>query len=293
MASLDRAFIRAFEPSASAAARRVPLSEAMAGATDVSEANENQDVLSTENRSMSRKTTEDFRPQLQVDSVAWPKHLIAPRSDAKAEFDRLIAGLLGSDGVRRSVLGVAGCAPGAGSTTLVLGMARQMLRQGLRLVLVDANAVSPGLAARVGLLPELGWEVVAAGRFPVAEVAVESIDDRLTLVPLGDAEPLWDEVTPARTAAVNNAMETLRRHYDVVLVDLGAPGCGTSPAVAPTVRLVGDWMDAAVLVNDVRSRDADALRRARSHLVALGISVAGVAENFVETQATLGRLNAA
>lgn len=74
-------------------------------------------------------------------------------------------------------------------------------------------------------------------------------------------------------------METLRRHYDLVLIDLGAmpgeAGSGAWPA-EPDVR----WVDAVVLVHDVRSTPAAELEQARRRFHGAGIVEVGVVENF-------------
>ena len=295
MTSLDQALIRAFgqpagrPPAASpVAARPIPLSEALAemprGEIDVDDpgdaAAEHDEILAGGTPAPAA-TDKTFRAMLQVDNVVWPKFCADMSPPVEVELDQLAAGLLDGNGARRAVVGIAGASPGAGCTTLVLGVARRLARHGVNLVVMDANPANPALASRLGLLPEVGWEAVAAGRLEVAEALIESIQDKITLLPLCDPGAVLGAAgAESPPVAARLAMETLRRHYDVVLVDLGVPGAGGDAVLG----LVADWLDAAAVVHDVRGGASEALAGARGRLEAFGITVAGVAENFVPTE---------
>jgi Mrp family chromosome partitioning ATPase len=287
MASLDQKFIKAFQPRAEAptasgqdSRRRMTLSEAMSttsvdAASEVS--TEKETVLRDQN-SMPTGGGHGFRALLQVDNLGWPKVCTNVHPAAKPQLDQLAAGMLDSQGAKRTVVGMAGSDVGVGCTTLLMTIARRMARHGTNLVMMDADLQSPKLAARLGLLPEAGWETVAGGKLPVEEVLIESVEDHLTLLPLCNAQPLIDAARGDRSAVVgmNAAMETLRRHYDVVLVDLGTPG----PTRDTVAHWIGDWMDAVVLVYDVRTGDRTAVAQAKRQFASLGITVAGLVENF-------------
>ena len=295
MTALDQALIRALgqrterPPAASPEAPRpIPLSEALAetsgGEMDV---DDRGDAAAEQNETLAGGTSapaatdKTFRAMLQVDNLVWPKFCADVPPPVKVELDQLAAGLLDGNGARRAVVGIAGTSSGAGCTTLVLGVARRLARHGVNLVVMDANPANPALASRLGLLPEVGWEAVAAGRLAVAEVLIESLKDKVTLLPLCDpAAVLGAAGAEGPPVAARLAMETLRQHYDVVLVDLGVPDAGGDAALG----LVADWLDAAAVVHDVRGGAPEALARAQSRLEAFGITVAGVAENFVPAE---------
>ena len=106
--------------------------------------------------------------------------------------------------------------------------------------MVDANLPDPKLAQALGLLPEVGWEASLSAGLPLAEVAVESITDRLTVVPLlaAPAEPGGQGAEASRAVA---DLETLAQNYDAVLLDLGGleADAAASPPPAPRAGCPG------------------------------------------------------
>ena len=280
MTTLDQAFIKAFQQPDMASATREPahlmtLSDALRDGPREGVAEE--DSVLPEDTPTAPAKDESFRAMLQVDGFGWPKVCTDMHPVAEGQLDCLAARLLGNDASSRAVVGIAGCEAGMGCTTVLLGVARRLARRGLNLVLLDANLANPGLASRLGLLPEVGWETVAAEQLPLAEVLIESIEDRLTLLPLCDPQPLCNaDEAEAFSTEMRRAVQALRLHYDLVLVDLGVPGASEVGA-----GWAADWLDAAVLVHDVRNASPTALAQARSRLEAAGVTVAGVAENYV------------
>jgi len=215
-----------------------------------------------------------LRPMLQVDAFAWPAVLAEMTPEVEAQLDATAAALVQQDGRRPTVVALAGSTAKAGCTTLLLGAAARLARRGLNVVLVDANEAKPGLSSSLHLLPSLGWEDIVAGREPLAEVLIESVEDRLSLLPLSDPDELAQcSDTSVASMAMASAMATLRQHYDLVLVDLGTPQQRVTGAMDETI-------DAAVLVHDVRRATDEALLAARRDLAARRIVCAGVIENF-------------
>ena len=219
---------------------------------------------------------EPFRPSFQVDGFAWPSGCTRLSTAAEDQLDHLADGLTAGLSEGRKVVGLGSCRQGEGCTTLLLCAARRLAERGLTVAMVDADFDHPELAGRLGLLPESGWEEVLAGRLPLAEAVVESVQDRIVLLPwLG---PVSSEGCPTADPAARGAtLNALREHYDLVLIDLGAFDAGS-----PAVRVDGRWIDAVVLVHDVRSTPQAELNRARARLEAAGIDALSVAENFVK-----------
>jgi Mrp family chromosome partitioning ATPase len=221
-----------------------------------------------------------FRPLLQVDSFAWPTVCTDLHAAAGVELDQLAAGVMTEGGRRRKVVAMGSIIPGEGCTTMLLCAARRLARRGLNVVIVDADLADPRLAGRLGLVPESGWEEVAAGRASPADVLIESIEDRITLLPLqGQPSPAGRTILDDPSLLGGLALELLRQHYDLVLIDVGA--LGNVAGNPPQSRTAGNWIDAAVIVQDIRSTARDGVARVRSYLDAVGIPLAGVAENFV------------
>lgn len=230
-----------------------------------------------------------FRPLLQVDSFAWPTVCTDLHAAAGVELDQLAAGVMTEGGRRRKVVAMGSVAPGEGCTTMLLCAARRLARRGLNVVIVDADLADPQLAGRLGLAPESGWEEVAAGRASPADVLIESIEDRITLLPLqSQPGPAGRTILDDPSLLGGLALELLRQHYDLVLIDVGALGSIADNVTGnpPQSRAAGNWIDATVIVQDIRSTAhdgvaRDGVARVRNYLDAVGIPLAGVAENFV------------
>ena len=147
------------------------------------------------------------------------------------------------------------------------------------MAMIDADVDHPLLARRLGLLPEAGWEETFSSRLPVEEVIIESVQDRLGVLPLCGSLPCRE--CPANDPpAPASALNVLREHYDLILVDLGQFGEETASGERPA-RAVTDGIDAVVLVHNVRATSQDELDRTRRLAQAAGFVEAGIAENFV------------
>jgi Mrp family chromosome partitioning ATPase len=215
-----------------------------------------------------------FRPMLQVEAFAWPIHLAEPSEEFEAELDAAAAVMMELRGCRAAVVGFAGSAAGAGCTTMLLGIASRLARRGVDVVLVDANCVSPMLASTLGLLPSAGWEDVVDGNEPLTEVLIESVEDRMTLLPMCDG-PRGVRLGDAELAdtRAQSVLATLREHFDLVLVDLGT--------VDNDVAGVMDReMDDVILVHDVRRASPERARACRQGFESRQLDCVGVIENF-------------
>jgi Mrp family chromosome partitioning ATPase len=220
-----------------------------------------------------------FQPMLQVDHFAWPKVCHRLESIAGVELDRLADTLIAAAKQGLKVVGLGSGQRGEGATTLLLCAARRLATRNVKTVLVDADLGEPQLAKRLGLLPQLGWEDVAGGRQPVEEVLVESAVDNLAVLPLCGPLTISD-ISYASQRIMAESLDTLRKHYDLVLMDLG-------PLEIP--RSLGDLtsgglncrIDAVAVVHKIGKILATCLPAVRQSLASAGVAVAGVIENFV------------
>lgn len=230
-----------------------------------------------------------FCPQLQVDRYFWPAAVIRLYQAAEGPLDAVIDTVALGAAQGRNVVGVGHCHSGDGATTLLLCLARRLADHGVKVAILDADRRSPRLARRLGVLAEAGWDDVCAGHVSLAEVVIESLHDRLALVPRqeaatglsagegGPASPSDGRARAAQAVSPYAVVAELRRHYDVVLVDLGL-----CVGDAATLGLPGEppCVDRVILVrNQRRPRPAEfaaAVRQLRS----LGLEVA-VVDNFV------------
>ncbi|NUQ64435.1 MAG: hypothetical protein HUU20_18370 [Pirellulales bacterium] len=221
--------------------------------------------------------SQPFQPLLQVDGFAWPDSCRRLSAVAETQLDALAEGLIAPTALGRKVFAACGCRRGSGCTTLLLCAAQRLARRGLRAILVDADFEQPQLARRLGLLPDSGWEDVLDGQLPLGEVVIESVDDHLAILPLCGKHAGADGSLAHDPAA---EIDVLREHYDLVLVDLGRFAPADGPA-AQALCGAGRWIDAAVIVRDVRNANPPELDRLCDRLRRAGIAEAGLADNFV------------
>ena len=220
-----------------------------------------------------------FRPMLQVDSFAWPTLCERISPTAKGRLDQLSERL----GQKNSgqIIGIVGSTHKAGSTTLLLSMAQSLAESGKRVLLMDAHFNQPELADRLGLEPENGWELVNEANEPVAELLIESINDRLTLLPLCKVSPLGPfGLIGAPSKSLLKATEELREHYDLILVDLGAAEASDEANLMAATELI----DTAIIVHNVRDARRTDLIESRTRLRDFGIKIEGIIENFVSLE---------
>ena len=218
-----------------------------------------------------------FRPLLEVDAFQWPPECDRLRRAAADQWEHLAEQLAEQAALGRKLVAISGCRRGDGCTTLILSVAPRLVERGLKVLLVDADFQRPLLARRLGLLPEYGWERVLAGRAAPAEVIIESLQDRLALLPLCQMPSALGDDRGA-TADPSVSLGQVREHYDVVLIDLGrfhrheAQGTPLEPRAS--------WIEAVVLVRNTRSTPEEDLARHRRRIRAAGIHEVGIVENF-------------
>jgi Mrp family chromosome partitioning ATPase len=220
-----------------------------------------------------------WRPMLQVDHFAWSKTCVRLQSAAAGPLEQLAESLAAILEQGRRVIGLGGCGAGEGVTTLVLATGQALADCGLRVVVADADLADPQLARRLGLLPQSGWEDALAGRLPLQDTLVESIADRLTVLPV--REPFAGTgAAPDDATRMAASLDTLAKHFDAVLVDLGSLEDRTVVS-GSLARGIGRRLDAVVLVQNVRTTTPHRLAEVQECVAAAGMNLAGIIQNFV------------
>jgi len=225
------------------------------------------------------KATEAFRPAFQVDAFIWPTSVTKMGEAAGQCLDPVVDRLVVGSAKGRKVVAFEGCRRGDGCTTVLLAVARRLAERRLRVVLVDADFDHPRLARRLGLAPEAGWEAVLAGRLPLAETVIESVEDRLAILPLGEPPAGEDHAIDERPQP-KATMDVLREAYDLILVDVGRH----TKRSRIDLRLSEGperWLDAVLLVQNVRGTPETEIAESWQRLRAAGIVDVAVVENFV------------
>jgi Mrp family chromosome partitioning ATPase len=222
-----------------------------------------------------------IQPAFETRRFQWPRNVEVLIAAAGSEFATLVEQL--EDRCREGcrTLVVTGTERGEGRTTLVLAIARLAANRGLRTVAVDLDLQSPQLAEQLGVRPEVGWDDVQAERLSAADALVESLDDRLSLLPLrsGFANPR----ALAGGRFLREALDCLRANFDLILLDVGPLGEDTD-TIDLAAALGGATLDDALVVRDRRRITSKQLHETCRRTAALGVRHWDVVENFTEIQ---------
>jgi Mrp family chromosome partitioning ATPase len=227
-----------------------------------------------------RQLPSEFKPAWQVERFTWPRVCRRLIGRAADELDRLADALQMANSRGQKVMAVGGCRQGEGATTLLLCAARRLAERGIKAVLVDADRQRPRLAKRLGVQPQLGWNEVAVDESGTLNQAiVEASSNNLAIAPLDEASVRHD-LTARDWSRFAACIETLREHYEMVLVDPGPLEDLESidDALAATP---GGRIDAVLLVRNRRITSEEDLTRIEERLAAAEIAVTGLIENFV------------
>jgi Mrp family chromosome partitioning ATPase len=169
---------------------------------------------------------------------------------------------------------------------LALLLARRLAATAVKVVVVDADFEVPQLAARLGMTLESGWENVLTDGLPVWDALVESLGDRVALLPLA---PRSSTSTTQQTAAefvahhadgIRQHLETLAKHFDVVLVDAGTMKAARADAKPRGPLALAGSLNTAIIVSDARVTAPARITELHRRLQEAKIEPLGVAENF-------------
>ena len=159
-------------------------------------------------------------------------------------------------------LAITSVSRGEGRTTVAIGLALAAASANLDVVLVDADTDGPSLASRLRVEVDRGWNEVGDG--PLAEAAVASLADRITLLPM---RPQHE--TLLRPSDLSSAINECKTVADLIIVDL--------PASATAMAAV---CDTTALVRDASNQDDAAIETMTLTLRRGGQQGIGVIENF-------------
>lgn len=160
--------------------------------------------------------------------------------------------------------------PREGRTSTAIGIAMAAGAAGIRVALVDADTETPTLADDLRLDLQYGWVDTIRGGLPIKEVAVNAIEDGVTLIPL---MPPYGR-TGATPDELERLIELLTSKFELIVLD--GPS-GDSASLGPLVTAV----DTAIIVRDVRRTNTRDINKFSYRLRESSVSGIGVVENFV------------
>ncbi len=209
----------------------------------------------------------------EVDRFAWPDDADRLYQSEDKYFQHAGHKLFAANREGLRVLALGATREGEGCTTLAICLARAAAAAGAKVALLDGDIASPELGATLGLEFARSWHEAGQGAIPLAEAAVASLEDGVTLIPLS-AQAAPQAVT-LNDPATTNLLRQAADQFDLVLVDLGKVD-------ADALWRVGDAVpvDAAIIVRDMRHTSEQETLASVGHFKRLGIDAVGVAENF-------------
>ena len=224
-----------------------------------------------------------FRPQWEVDRFRWPDRIATLTAHCVAALDQLVSRLVTHHRLTGNVVAVTSCERGEGRTLFALLLAQHAARAGHSVAIVDGDVENPELARQLGLLDTRSWIDGEPTREYLEEVAVASVDDAITIVPLNAGAHVHANTVEDRGSdGPRRAMlRTLAEKYRLVLLDTG-------PMLTATRRWYGPFahetLDASLVVRDVQSTSMSHLDHVVDRIRATGIGFVGIVENFVQHQ---------
>jgi Mrp family chromosome partitioning ATPase len=225
-------------------------------------------------------TSGDLFPAFEVERFDWPETVTSLLKNGP-HIRALVKELLPEG---RGTLLVSGFRRGEGRTCVALLLARHLARSGARVAVLDADLQQPQLAARLGMTIEAGWETILTGEMHPGEALIESLRDRLTLVPLLRA--IGESELTGAGARFHELLERLQSQFDVVCID-GGP-LAESGETAYEALFGQTQIDAAVIVRDLRHCRLEQTHAVGRKLAQLGVNRCAIVENFCAVGAPPG-----
>jgi Mrp family chromosome partitioning ATPase len=244
--------------------------------------------------SLPREAGPGFNPSWEVDAFMWPELTDRLLRRETRRFTLLTEKLADVARSGRNVVAVTSPVREQGRTTLALCLARRAAAAGLNVAVVDADFENPCLAQRLRVNPTCGWQDTLAARLPLAEAAVHSTRDGVTLLPLRVASIGRDDDAALDPTAVTELIDQLSRCFDLVILDMEPVDAeevsDTADATEPESAASAGGLHAALvalLVVDPAS-DERQLHSAVAQLRSARIETLGVVENFFTSAVGVG-----
>ena len=175
------------------------------------------------------------------------------------------------------VISVTSSAAGDGKTLISSCLARSLAATGLRTVLLDANLTNPGVAAEFGVQPLRTLEAIGTqDGVTVEELICHDGQSGVDLICAGGADVPAEHILGHDGFA--QLLSTLRKTYDVIVVDSAATSNGSS------ALLVSSLADKTIFVVPERATGACTARGIRKFKTA-GIVIDGLVINCVPRSA--------
>jgi len=216
-----------------------------------------------------------FNPVWEVDSLQWPPVCLELMERMDSSLQHVADNLMTACQEGLQILAVTSPQRGEGTTTVACCLALLAGNHGLNVAIVDGDIEKPSLSYQTNLDVEQDWRSAILHQLPLEEVAVHSIDDQVTLVPL--LNPISHHELSADDDRIGLMMHELSESFDLVIIDAGRMDSARS-----LVTILGERgiINAAVAVFDHRSSTPDRIELCLRRIRQAGIASIGLVENF-------------
>jgi len=197
------------------------------------------------------------QPVWETDAISWPEEVVALLDQSIDRWTAACDSLLGS--VR--ILSLISLGEGCGCTTISTCLAKLLIEQGKRVLLIDQGQGTTSLTVRLGLADSVPMH----SGTPVEslyEAAVQVADLPLAILPAGYEQ--FGELTAEQ-------LQQFAQDWDIVLWDAGA-----KPNAWSRLGMV----DGAMIVRDARGTHDEELERMIPRLEACRVNLVGIADNY-------------
>jgi Mrp family chromosome partitioning ATPase len=216
-----------------------------------------------------------FNPVWEVDSLQWPEVCLALLEKRAESMEKVAHNLISACQEGLQVLAVTSPQSGEGRTTVACCLAKLAGSRGLKVAIVDGDIENPSLSYQTNLDVEQDWKTAIFNQIPLEEIAVHSIDDQVTLVPL--LRPIAHNEMSADDNRIAYMLYELAESFDLVVVDMGHMSSARS-----LVTTMGEQgiLNAVVAVVDHRSSSPEQIETCLRRIRACGVASIGLVENF-------------
>jgi protein-tyrosine kinase len=197
-----------------------------------------------------------------------PRHRLSGHYEA---LFRQLRFLHGSASESPRTIGVTSCESGEGVSTVAVNLAVCGAHSGCRVLLVDANTMSPSLARTLLVAPRPGLAELLTGDADLHECIYTTATEGLSVLPAGplsaadQADYDWTRLRPI--------INQLTADHQLVIFDL-PPVNALSPC-----PVIASLLDGVLLVVEAEHTGSDAALRGKRQLCAANVKLLGVVLN--------------
>ncbi|MEQ8790491.1 MAG: CpsD/CapB family tyrosine-protein kinase [Pirellulaceae bacterium] len=202
-----------------------------------------------------------------------PSAASAPRHRLSGHYEALFRQLrfLQGGAAPPRTVGVTSCKSGEGVSTVAVNLAICGAGSGCRILLVDANTMSPSLARTLLVAPRPGLADLLSGEAALEECIRPTTTERLSILPAGPLSAA--DRADFDWSRLEEIIAQVSSDYELVIFDL-PPVEALSPCL-----VVASLLDGVLLVVEAERTGSDAALRSKRQLCAADAKMLGVVLN--------------